>query len=173
MLGAIMILIAIGSNLPHPDYGPPIAVCEASVASVAAAGCRVVAVSRWFLSAPIPVSDQPDYVNGVILVETSLKPAPLLEKLHEIEAEFGRERSVPNAARILDLDLIAYDEIVMNVEKPPILPHPRLAERAFVLKPLLDVAPDWRHPVSGASARALAAVLPAGQVCAATNAQGQ
>lgn len=161
-----MILIAIGSNLPHPDFGDPIDVCQAALEAVSRAECPVVGRSRWFYSAPVPASDQPDYVNGVIVVKTDLSPAELLKKMHEIEAEFGRHRSVPNAARVLDLDLIAYDDIVANGEIPPILPHPRMSERAFVLLPLLDVAPGWIHPVSGHSAAALVAALSDQQVCA-------
>ncbi|MGB0630082.1 MAG: 2-amino-4-hydroxy-6-hydroxymethyldihydropteridine diphosphokinase [Alphaproteobacteria bacterium] len=160
-----MILIAIGSNLPHPDYGAPSKVCEAAVNAISAADCRIVAVSRWYRSAPLPASDQPDFVNGVISVETDLSPGDLLAKMHEIEADFGRQRSVPNAARILDLDLIAYSDIVMNAGNPPILPHPRLSVRSFVLYPLLDVAPEWIHPVSSTSASDLAAALPPGQDC--------
>ena len=74
-------------------------------------------------------------------------------------------RGVPNAARILDLDLISYDNIVMNSGNPPILPHPRLSDRAFVLFPLLDVAPDWRHPISGVLATVLAGAVPGDQIC--------
>ena len=160
-----MILIAIGSNLPHPVYGNPIGVCEAAVEAIEGAGCRIAAVSRWFRSAPVPASDQPDYVNGVISIETRFSPAILLQKLHEIEAEFGRRRGEANAARILDLDLLDHDGVVENGEIPPILPHPRLSERAFVLYPLLDIAPNWMHPVTKLSAAALAAALPDGQDC--------
>lgn len=160
-----MILIAIGSNLPHPVYGAPVDVCEAAVTSIDGNQCRITAASRWFRSAPVPASDQPDYVNGVISVETALSPRELLSNLHEIEAEFGRLRGEPNAARILDLDLLDYDEIVENGEIPPILPHPRLSERAFVLYPLRDIAPEWRHPVTGLSVADLVVTLPTGQDC--------
>ena len=160
-----MILVAIGSNLPHPVYGAPLAVCEAAVEVLPDAACRVVSCSRWFRSSPVPASDQPDFINGVISVRTGLNPLALLKKLHEIEAAFGRRRSVPNAARILDLDLLVYDQVITSGESPPILPHPRLSERAFVLKPLLDVAPSWKHPVSGRLAEELAAALPEGQKC--------
>ena len=160
-----MILIAVGSNLPHPDHGAPLGVCEAAVRAVNAPQCTVMNTSRWFRSSPVPASDQPDYVNGVVSVDTDLDPEALLARLHGIEADFGRRRGVPNAARILDLDLLDYDDIVRNGEKPPILPHPRMAERAFVLLPLLDVAPDWRHPVSRLRASALAAALADDQTC--------
>ena len=160
-----MILIAIGSNLPHPVYGDPFSVCQAAVEALSVAGCAVKSVSRWFRSASVPRSDQPDYINGIVNIRTSLSPPLLLETLHEIENVFGRRRSVPNAARILDLDLIAYQDVVMSGEIAPILPHPRMSERAFVLLPLQDVAPHWTHPVSGQKIATLAAALPEGQIC--------
>jgi 2-amino-4-hydroxy-6-hydroxymethyldihydropteridine diphosphokinase len=91
-------------------------------------------------------------------VETALDPTALMAALHRIEDRFGRARRVRNAARTLDIDLIDYDGRVMN--GPLILPHPRLTERAFVLLPLADVAPDWRHPVTGRSVAELIASLP-------------
>jgi 2-amino-4-hydroxy-6-hydroxymethyldihydropteridine diphosphokinase len=96
-------------------------------------------------------------------METSLPPAELLELLHEVEAEFGRTRNVRNEARILDLDLIAYNDHVSNAAGGPILPHPRLHERAFVLLPLADIDPQWRHPVSGTPISALVSALPGDQ----------
>jgi 2-amino-4-hydroxy-6-hydroxymethyldihydropteridine diphosphokinase len=156
------ILIAIGSNLPSREFGPPQATCEAALAELAWHGLRIVRRSRWFESAPVPVSDQPWFVNGVAVVETSLSPTDLLALLHETERRFGRERRAVNAARILDLDLIAYGDIVQT-EAPPLLPHPRLHERAFVLLPLADVAPDWRHPVDGRTLSAMIRALPAEQ----------
>jgi len=87
-----------------------------------------------------------------------LSPAALLNALHAVETEFGRNRGAPNAPRTLDLDLLDYDERVE--EGPPQLPHPRMETRAFVLIPLRDVAPDWRHPVSGRPLSELIAALP-------------
>lgn len=109
------------------------------------------------------MSDQPWFVNGVAAVSTGLNPAGLLSVLHEVEAEFGRTRTLRNEARILDLDLIAYDELVTDGATPPTLPHPRMHERAFVLLPLSDIAPDWRHPATGAALPDLIAALSAGQ----------
>ena len=111
----------------------------------------------------MPVSDQPWFVNGVIAVETLLSPKELLGLLHEVEAEFGRTRKIRNEARILDLDLIAYDDRIMTGPDGPILPHPRSHERGFVLLPLADVDPDWRHPVTGAAVADLIEAIPGDQ----------
>jgi 2-amino-4-hydroxy-6-hydroxymethyldihydropteridine diphosphokinase len=110
----------------------------------------------------VPASDQPDYVNAVVAVTTPLPPGELLAALHRIEAAFGRVRTVRNAARRIDLDLLAYHDLVDEVG-PPILPHPRLAERAFVLCPLSDVAPGWTDPRSGRTVEELLRALPPGQ----------
>ena len=131
---------------------------------MAGRGLKLVARSSWWESAPVPVSDQPWYVNGVAEIATDLDPVALLGALHAIEAEFGRVRSVPNAPRVLDLDLLAYGSTVRTGPEAPLLPHPRLAERAFVLKPLAQVGPDWRHPVSGRSLSEMLAALPPGQI---------
>jgi 2-amino-4-hydroxy-6-hydroxymethyldihydropteridine diphosphokinase len=154
-----MILVALGANLPGPA-GPPLAQCEAAVQSLAAARIAVVARSPWYESTPVPVSDQPRYVNGVIAVGTELGPVGLLEALHRIEDALGRVRSIANAARMIDLDLVDYDGLVRDGPEPPILPHPRMAERSFVLRPLADIMPAWRHPVSGRSVGELLAALP-------------
>jgi 2-amino-4-hydroxy-6-hydroxymethyldihydropteridine diphosphokinase len=158
-----MILIGLGANLPS-DVGEPRATLEAALAELEREGVRVVARSRWYRSAPVPRADQPDYVNAVASVETVLNPRDLLALLHRIERKFGRVRGAPNVARTLDLDLLAYrDRVSEGGEGAPILPHPRLHERAFVLLPLADIAPDWRHPRLGGTARELAAALPPGQ----------
>lgn len=161
-----MILIGLGSNLPHPDIGCSRRVCEAALDALSACGVTVERLSRWYRSSPLPASDQPDFVNGVAVVGTAMDPVGLLAALHGIEAQFGRARSVPNAARILDLDLLAYREIVRTGPEPPVLPHPRLAGRAFVLLPLRDVAPDWRHPAAQRDIAELLRSLPPEQDCA-------
>ncbi|MGH7210174.1 MAG: 2-amino-4-hydroxy-6-hydroxymethyldihydropteridine diphosphokinase [Acetobacteraceae bacterium] len=141
-----MILIAIGANLPAPDGASPLATCRrAAVALDGLPGSRLRGLSRWWRTAPVPASDQPDYVNGVALLTGGADPAALLTALHGIEAAFGRIRGEPNAARTLDLDLIAMDAVVRALPDP-VLPHPRAHERAFVLAPLAEVAPDWVHP---------------------------
>jgi 2-amino-4-hydroxy-6-hydroxymethyldihydropteridine diphosphokinase len=107
----------------------------------------------------VPPSDQPWFVNAVASLETGLSPAELLAKLHEIEAAFGRTRLGRNEARVLDLDLLTYHGRVSAPGESPVLPHPRLAERAFVVLPLAELAPGWQHPVSGLSASQLASRL--------------
>ncbi len=156
------ILIAVGANLPSPEFGRPRATCEAALSALARRGVRLVRRSRWFESAPVPASDQPWFVNGVAVVATDLPPESLLLLLHDVERGLGRERREINAARVIDLDLLAYGDLVRS-EPPPVLPHPRLPERAFVLLPLADVAPDWRHPADGRSVREMLHALPPGQ----------
>ncbi|MBX6322526.1 MAG: 2-amino-4-hydroxy-6-hydroxymethyldihydropteridine diphosphokinase [Rhodospirillaceae bacterium] len=157
------ILIGLGANLPS-RFGPPRATCEAAVAALEAEGLRVVRRSRWYESAPVPASDQPWYVNGVVEVETALTPEALLALLHRVEACFGRERRERNEPRVIDLDLLAYGSRVNDGPAPPLLPHPRAVERGFVLLPLRDVAPDWVDPRSGRPLDALIAALPARQI---------
>ena len=155
-----MILIALGANLPHPEHGPPRRTLEAALAALEAADVAVVRCSPWFETPPWPPSDQPWYANGVAVLETDLEPPALLSLLHGVERDFGRVRGARNEARILDLDLLDYDGRVSEGQAPPQLPHPRLAERGFVLLPLQTVAPGWHHPVSGLSVEALIARLP-------------
>lgn len=112
----------------------------------------------------MPPSGQPWFVNGVAVVETELSPAALLEVLQGIERDFGRAHRTRNEARVIDLDILAYDDRVSALGETPVLPHPRLAERAFVVLPLAEVAPQWRHPVTGLSAADLARRLPPDQI---------
>jgi 2-amino-4-hydroxy-6-hydroxymethyldihydropteridine diphosphokinase len=158
-----MILIAMGANLPSVA-GPPQQTLHAALAALAEAGIALERRSPWYRSAPLPAGDQPWYVNGVISVATRLPPVELLDLLHRVEARFGRVRRQRNEPRVLDLDLIDYNGELR--QETPVLPHPRLHERAFVLLPLADIAPDWRHPASGTSLAALIAALPPGQLVA-------
>lgn len=158
------ILLGMGANLASPTHGSPVATLEAALRRLETLGLAIIRRSRWWESAPIPVSDQPWFVNGVVEVATDRAPEPLLALLHEVEAAFGRVRSYPNAPRVLDLDLLAYGTVVREGPNPPLLPHPRLAERAFVLVPLREVKPDWRHPVSGRSLDEMIKALPSGQI---------
>jgi 2-amino-4-hydroxy-6-hydroxymethyldihydropteridine diphosphokinase len=155
------ILIALGANLPS-KVGSADLTLRAALDDLHASGVIIEACSRFYRSAPVPVSDQPDYINAVARVSTALAPAQLLGLLHEIEAAFERVRGLRNAARTLDLDLLVYGALAGEA---PMLPHPRLAERAFVLLPMRDIAPDFIHPVSGRSLDEMIAALPSGQVC--------
>ena len=159
-----MILVALGANLPSPEFGAPPASLEAALELLQREGMSLRRRSRWYRSAPVPASAQPWYVNGVAEVETALSPADLLAALHRVEARFGRVRNERNEARVLDLDLIAYDERVsVPGDPPPELPHPRMHERAFVLQPLTEIAPAWRHPRLGLTAAEMLRRLPPGQ----------
>lgn len=157
------VYIGLGANLPS-GAGRPVETLEKAVADIAALnGVALRRRSPWFESAPVPrADDQPWYVNGVIEVATKLTPADLLAALQRLEAESGRVRTVVNAPRPLDLDIVAFGAHVA-VTGTPLVPHPRMVERAFVLLPLQAIAPGWRHPVSGRSVAELIAALPAGQ----------
>jgi 2-amino-4-hydroxy-6-hydroxymethyldihydropteridine diphosphokinase len=134
---------------------------EAALEELGRRGVVVRQVSPWYRTAPVPASDQPWYVNAVAEVSTDQTADSLLAQLHEVEDAFGRVRTVPNAARLIDLDLIDFNgEIVTGGPGRATLPHPRMEGRAFVLRPLADLAPDWRHPRTGASIQTLLAALP-------------
>jgi len=150
--------------LSHEQYGTPRQTLEAALAELGRRGVRLVRRSPWYRTAPVPASDQPWFVNAVAEVATELPADALLAELHAVEAAFGRARTVPNAARAIDLDLLDYRGITApGGPGRATLPHPRLAGRAFVLCPLADLAPDWRHPVSGQPIDALMRALPADQ----------
>lgn len=158
------IYIALGANLDHPRYGAPRRALEAALAELGRRGVTVLRVSSWYRTAPVPASDQPWYVNAAAEVATDLSADRLLALLHEVEDVFGRVRTVPNAARMIDLDLLDFrGETSPGGPGRAVLPHPRMEGRAFVIRPLADLAPDWRHPRTGASIHALLAALPAGQ----------
>ena len=154
---------------------------------IAGPGTRVVAMSRLFASPCFPPGAGPDYVNAAAVVETDLEPAALLRHLHEIEARFGRERVQRWGQRTLDLDLLACGDLVLpdaatqdhwrnlppevQAREAPdhlILPHPRLQDRAFVLVPLAEVAPDWRHPRLGLTVREMLNRLELADIAAVT-----
>jgi 2-amino-4-hydroxy-6-hydroxymethyldihydropteridine diphosphokinase len=154
------IYIGLGANLTHPVYGTPVRTLSVALDLLAGRGVRVLRVSPRYRTAPVPASDQPWYVNAVAEVATDLAADDLLARLHEVEAELGRRRTVANAARAIDLDLLDFrGEIAPGGSGQAILPHPRMAERGFVLRPLADLAPLWRHPVTTASVETLLARL--------------
>lgn len=150
------VLIAIGANLPYAGQAAR-ETCQNVVAALREVpGLEIEAVSAWYESAPVPPSGQPPYINGVVRGCAWIGPEALLDALQKIETQFGRERSIPNAARTLDLDLITFGSVCQTNSRLT-LPHPRAHERAFVLLPVQDVAPDWVHP---ASQKTLAELLP-------------
>ncbi len=165
-----MILVAIGANLPAGSGITPLETCREAVRALAAIpGLRVERVSAWYETEPVPPSGQPPYVNGVACLSGAIDPAGLLAALHGIEAAHGRMRGERNAARTLDLDVIAMDDPAglpgaasLTRDAPdPVVPHPRAHLRRFVLEPLRDVAPAWTHPRSGRSVGELLDSMPA------------
>ena len=138
--------IGMGSNLAS-SAGPPDATLAAASVRLTSLG-RVSKRSSIYSTEPVGFSDQPRFVNAVVELETELSPMELLDGLLEIEREFGRDRtaSVPNGPRTLDLDILLYDDLIL-AEPNLDIPHPRLAERAFVLVPLCEIAAEFRHPV--------------------------
>ncbi|MFT3808688.1 MAG: 2-amino-4-hydroxy-6-hydroxymethyldihydropteridine diphosphokinase [Micropepsaceae bacterium] len=149
-----MILIALGAN-EASRRGPPPETFRAALETLEGMGVKTLQLSRLFTSPAWPDPKDPPFTNAVARVETALPPVELMAALHAVEAGFGRERRVPNAPRPLDLDLIDYAGRVESPPGGPVLPHPRAAERAFVLAPLLDVAPEWVDPVSGRTGQEL------------------
>jgi 2-amino-4-hydroxy-6-hydroxymethyldihydropteridine diphosphokinase len=179
-------LIALGGNMRR-DGKDPVEVLREAVVALAESGLEISAMSRFFASPAFPAGSGPDYVNAAAAVETAEPAAALLARLHGVEARFGRERLRRWGQRVLDLDLLALeDEVLPDAATqdhwrnlPPedqkrlapdrlILPHPRLQDRAFVLVPLADVAPDWRHPVLGLTVRQMLDRLNPADIAAVT-----
>jgi 2-amino-4-hydroxy-6-hydroxymethyldihydropteridine diphosphokinase len=154
-----MALLGLGANLTSAEFGSPRRTLEAALAEIEQAGLTVERRSSWYRSRPVPLSDQPWFVNSVAEVGGAGDPAALMTLLHEIEERFGRVRTEVNAARVLDLDLLDCGGRVSAPGEWPVLPHPRIAERAFVLVPLVEIVPGWRHPVTGALAADILAGL--------------
>ena len=142
--------IALGSNLASP-FGDCEANLREAVRRLGELG-EIKAVSSFYDTEPVGYQDQPRFLNGAVVLETSLAPLELMRALLEIEQTMGRERSVAKGPRIIDLDLLLYGEKVMNTAELT-LPHPEMQERRFVLEPLNEVAEDWAHPVLGLTVR--------------------
>ena len=143
-----MIIIALGANL-ESRYGTPIETLSAAKEAMRNYDIEIADQSRIWLTEPYPKgSDQPWYHNAVIAVKTKLSPEALMDVLLKIETEFGRVRGDANAPRILDLDIIAFNDQVVDEEGLKI-PHERMHERLFVLNPLSDIHKNWVHPLKG------------------------
>jgi 2-amino-4-hydroxy-6-hydroxymethyldihydropteridine diphosphokinase len=155
------VIVALGSNLPA-GFASSEALLEAALKEFPQAGLPVLARSGWWRSAAWPDPSGNEYRNGVAIVEANGPPEAVLEALFAIERAFGRIRGAPNAPRTLDLDLIAYGRELTD-GPGLILPHPRAAERLFVMGPLAEIAPGWRHPLSGRTAAELAASASVGR----------
>jgi 2-amino-4-hydroxy-6-hydroxymethyldihydropteridine diphosphokinase len=142
--------IGLGSNLEDPRSQ----LLRAFAALGELPGTSLVAQSSLYRSAPLGFPDQPDFVNAVAKIETALAPQALLQALLQIEHSHGRERTFRNAPRTLDLDILLYDEVRLH-EHGLTIPHPQMHRRAFVLRPLLEIAPDASIPAVGQARSAL------------------
>ncbi|MEM7472358.1 MAG: 2-amino-4-hydroxy-6-hydroxymethyldihydropteridine diphosphokinase [Pseudomonadota bacterium] len=170
--------IGLGANVTS-SHGPPLLTIKEAILRLAGDSLTTRKVSNFYQTPAFPPGSGPDFVNAALVVSTNMEPRALLTHLHEVEAGLGRERKVRWAARAIDIDLIAYEDLVLpdhdtfstwqnlpleaqKARAPDglVLPHPRLQDRGFVLGPLCDIAPDWRHPVLGQTAQALFDALP-------------
>ena len=146
------VFIALGSNLEDPVFQVRKALDEIAILPEN----NLLACSSLYRSAPIGKCDQPDFINAVVQIETTFSPHNLLKALLQIEQNHGRVRGLPNDPRTLDLDILMYDKLECNKHNL-ILPHPRMHQRAFVLKPLMEISKDCIIPGRGTVAELLSA----------------
>ena len=142
----VEVLLGLGANLGHP---------RAQLAAAVGAISRLVSelrVSSTWRTEPVGHADQPDFYNQVVRGTTTLAPEELLDRVLDVEREMGRARTFRNAPRLIDIDILAYGGQVIRGERLTV-PHPGIAHRGFVLHPLAEVAPEWRHPELGQTAR--------------------
>ena len=139
-----IVAIALGSNLDS-SFGDRAANLRVAQRRLDELG-DLIAVSSFYDTEPVDYLDQPRFLNGAATLETALEPEALLQKLLEIEQTMGRERLIAKGPRVIDLDLLLYDDRVMNTAELT-LPHPEMHTRRFVLEPLAEIAPSWVHPV--------------------------
>ncbi len=171
-------LITLGANLPSAT-GTALQTLEKALELFLSESLQIRRISEWFSTPAFPAGSGPDFVNGAVMVETSLAPDAVLAALHRIEAAMGRTRENRWEPRLCDLDLIAYDDIItpdletferwkaldLSYQKTMtpdqlVLPHPRIQDRSFVLVPLNEIAPDWVHPVTGITVSEMLAAIP-------------
>ena len=151
------VYIALGTNL-----GERLENLRAAIAALTQKA-TLLAESHIYETPPWGYEDQPDFLNMVVKVETNLEPEGLLNYLKQIEAKLGREKSVRWGPRLIDLDILFYDELIIDTP-PLIIPHPHLHERAFVLVPLADIAPGFTHPIFRRSIKELLAEIDADEI---------
>lgn len=161
-----MILIGLGGNLASAIGEPP-ATFRAALTMLARHGVKILARSQVYFSPPWPNGDGPPYYNQAVRAASRLAPGALMQLLLRVEVAHGRVRREKWGPRTLDLDLIDYQGLVTDAEHLA-LPHPWIEERAFVLKPLADIAPDWRHPITGRTAISAMAALGAAELASCT-----
>ena len=156
-----MIYLALGSNM-RGDFADSAQLVRAAISNLPLCGAHVVKAAPLYGSAAVGPqvegAPQGDYVNTVVAVRSVSPAIGLLRRLHALEAAFGRARRVQWGPRTLDIDIVSYHNEIHGLGAQ--IPHPRLAARAFVLRPLADIAPGWRHPVSGQCVQSLLSALP-------------
>ena len=159
------VYVGLGANLDHPRYGAPQHTLRKALDCLDEMGLGTVQLSQWYHSSPVPPSGQPWYVNAVAEIQSGFGPDATLSALHRVEDMLGRVRGERNGSRWIDLDLLDYNSIQKQGLSPgaSTLPHPRLHLRAFVLLPLAELSPDWRHPATGESISTLLSLLPSDQ----------